>query len=153
MGISLLKQLALPANSQLQRRGQRVNNRHTDTVQATRNLIGIIVKLPASMEHRHDHFSSRHALLVLLSGYTATIVGDRHGFIGVDHNVNLAAMSRQGLVDAVVNELKDHMVQARAIVGVADVHPGSLPHSIQALEDLNTGRVVIFCTWSLLVIV
>ena len=146
MGISLLKQLALTANSQLQRRGQRINNRHTDTMQATGNLIGIIVKLPASMEHRHDHFSGRHTLLVLLSGDTATIVGDRHGFIGVDHNVNLTAMSRQGLVDAVVNEFKDHMVQSRAIVGVADVHPGSLPHSIQALEDLNTGRVVIFCT-------
>ena len=29
------------------------------------------------------------------------------------------------------------MVQARAIVGVANVHPGSLAHSIKAFEDLN----------------
>ena len=62
-------------------------------------------------------------------------------------------MSRQGLIDAVINQLKDHMVQARAIVGVADVHSGPLPDRVQALQNFNTGRIVIFCNRGLLVIV
>ena len=78
MRVSLLKKFALTANSQLQRRGQRIDNRHANTMQTAGNLIGIIVKFPAGMENRHDHFSSRYALLVLFSGYPATIIRDRH---------------------------------------------------------------------------
>ncbi len=38
----------------------------------------------------------------------------------------LCAVPRQGLVDGVVHHLEHHVVQAGAIVGIADVHAGSL---------------------------
>jgi hypothetical protein len=41
------------------------------------------------------------------------------------------------LVDAVVHDLVDHVVQARAVVGVADIHARALAHGIQALENLD----------------
>ena len=41
------------------------------------------------------------------------------------------------LVDAVVDDLVDHVVQARAVVGVADVHAGTLADGLQPLENLD----------------
>ncbi len=58
VNIELLVNFAAAANSQSQLCRQGVNHRHTHTVQTARDLIGIIVKLSASMEHCHDNFSS-----------------------------------------------------------------------------------------------
>jgi hypothetical protein len=46
-------------------------------------------------------------------------------------------MAGQRLVDAVVDDLVDHVVQARAVVGVADIHAGPLAHGLQPLENLD----------------
>ena len=46
-------------------------------------------------------------------------------------------MAGQRLVDAVVDDLVHHVVQARAIVGVADIHARTLADSLQALENLD----------------
>ena len=39
-------------------------------------------------------------------------------------------MTGQRLVNAVVDHLIDHVVQARAIVGVADIHAGALANRL-----------------------
>ena len=53
------------------------------------------------------------------------------------------AVAGLGLVDRVVDELEDHVVETRQVVGVADVHAGTLANSLQALEDLDVfGGVV-----------
>jgi hypothetical protein len=57
--------------------------------------------------------------------------------IGVDLHRHGGGMAGQRLVDAVVDDLIDHVVQARAVVGVADIHAGALAHGIQALENLD----------------
>ena len=41
------------------------------------------------------------------------------------------------LVDRVVDELEDHVVQAREVVGVPDVHAGPLADGLQALQELD----------------
>ena len=46
-------------------------------------------------------------------------------------------MTGQRLINSVIDDLINHMVQARAVVGVADIHPGALAHGLQALENLN----------------
>ena len=46
-------------------------------------------------------------------------------------------MAGQRLVDGVVDHLVDHVVQARAVVGVADIHARPLADGIQALENLD----------------
>ena len=53
----------------------------------------------------------------------------------------LRGMAGHGLVDGVVHDLPDEVVQATD-VGRADVHAGSAPHRIQALEDLDGVRGV-----------
>jgi len=41
------------------------------------------------------------------------------------------------LVDAVVDDFPDQMMQARAVVHIADVHAGTFSHRFQTLEDLD----------------
>jgi hypothetical protein len=48
-------------------------------------------------------------------------------------------VASQRLVDGVVDDLVDHVVQARAVIGVADIHAGALAHRLQALENLDAG--------------
>ena len=44
----------------------------------------------------------------------------------------LVAIAGQGLVDRVVDDLVDHVMQARAVVGVADIHARPLAHGVEA---------------------
>jgi hypothetical protein len=60
-----------------------------------------------------------------------------HRAVGVQDHFDPAGPAGQGLVDGVVDHLIDHVVQARAVVGVADVHPRPLAHRVQALQDLD----------------
>ena len=46
-------------------------------------------------------------------------------------------MARQRLVDGVVDHLVDHVVQAGAVVGVADIHAGALAHRVEAPQHLD----------------
>ena len=45
----------------------------------------------------------------------------------------LIAMTRQGFIHSIINRLKHHVVQAAAVVGVADIHTGALSDCLQSL--------------------
>ena len=62
-------------------------------MKAARHFIGVVIKLTASVQHRHDDFGGGNALLMLLCGNTASIVGHRHRLVRVNNHVNLAAMA------------------------------------------------------------
>jgi two-component system cell cycle sensor histidine kinase/response regulator CckA len=69
----------------------------------------------------------------------AAVVDDRDRVVGVERgDDDVVAVAGQRLVDGVVDDLEHHVVQAGAVVGVADVHAGPLAHRLQALEDLDT---------------
>ena len=51
--------------------------------------------------------------------------------------VTSVGMAGQRLVDGVVDDLVDHVVQAGAVVGVADIHAGTLADGVEALQDLD----------------
>jgi hypothetical protein len=70
-----------------------------------------------------ERFSSSSSLM---SWDAAAVVDDRHRVVGVDHDLDVVAVTRERLVDRVVEHLEHHVVEARAIGGVADVHPGRL---------------------------
>ena len=57
--------------------------------------------------------------------------------------VTLGGVAGQRLVDGVVDDLVDHVMQAGAVIGVADIHARPLAHGIEALEDLDRFRAVI----------
>ena len=68
-----------------------------------------------------------HALLLVdLGRDAAPVVGDRHRAVGLQHHLHRVAPAGERLVDGVVHHLIDHVVQAGAVVGVADIHAGRL---------------------------
>ena len=112
-----------------------------------RDLVGILVELPPGMELGHDHLGGRDPLLGMdVGGDAATVVDDGAGAVGVEHHGDQIGMAGERLVDGVVDHLVDHVMQAGAVVGVADIHARPLAHGIEALQDLDrfgavTGRL------------
>jgi hypothetical protein len=62
----------------------------------------------------------------------------------VKDHVDPVAEARQRLVDRIVDDLVDHVVQAGAVVGVADIHAGALANGIEAAQHLDRIGIVLF---------
>jgi hypothetical protein len=56
---------------------------------------------------------------------------------------DLVAEPGERLVDSVIHHLEHHVMQARAIGGVSDVHAGTLAYRLEALQDLDCVRAVV----------
>ena len=65
--------------------------------------------------------------------YAADVVGYLDGLIRVDGDHHPVTMTRQCLVDGVVHHLENHVMQATAVVGVADVHSGAFADCVESL--------------------
>src|SRR5690606_22883486 len=141
--VDLFVQLAVTVNDQAQVGGQGVDHGYTHAVQATGDLVAVVVELSAGVQHRHDHFRCRNAFFMHVGRNTAAVVRHTDGLVAVDHHLDAVAVASQCLVDAVVDQLEHHVVQARAIVGIADVHTRTFADGIQALQDLDAGRAVL----------
>ncbi len=134
--------LAIAENRQLEPDRQGVDHRHADAMEPARHLVGILVEFAAGVELGHDDFGSR-ALGVLVvvvldgGGNAAAIVGDRARAIGIERHGHPVGIAGERFVDGVVDDFIDHMVQARAIIGIADIHAGALPHRVEAFQHLD----------------
>ena len=138
VGEAHLVDLAVAADLELQPVRKGVDHRDADAVQAARDLVGILVEFPAGMELGHDDLGRRDAFAgVDVGGDAAAVVDDGHRAVGIERHRDEVGMAGQRLVDGVVDDLVDHVVQARAVIGVADVHAGALAHRVEALEDLD----------------
>ena len=62
----------------------------------------------------------------------------------MDGYVDFVAMAGQCFVDGVVEHFKHHVVQAAAVLRVADVHAGAFAYRFQAFEHLNAVGTVFF---------
>jgi hypothetical protein len=80
---------------------------------------------------------------VNVSRDAAAVVDDCAGAVGIEPDDHLFGITRKRLVDRVVDDFIDHVVQAGAVIGVADVHAGAFAHRIEALQDLDRFRTVI----------
>src|SRR5439155_15862111 len=102
------------------------------------DLVGVLVEFPAGVQLGHDHFGRGNAFaFVDVGGDAAAVVGDGGAAVGVEDHLDARRIAGEGFVDGVVHHLVDHVVQARAVVGVADVHAGALAHGVEALQDLD----------------
>jgi GAF domain-containing protein len=129
---------------QLQPFGERIDHRDADAMQAAGDLVGVLVEFPAGVQLGHDHLGRRDALaLVDVGGNAAAVVGDGDRAVGVQDHLDPGGPAGEGLVDGVVDHLIDHVVQARAVVGVADIHARPLADSVQALENLDGIRAIL----------
>ena len=117
---------------------KRVDHRRADAVQAARDLVGVLVEFSAGMELGHDDLGRRDALfLVDVDRHAAAVVAHRDRAVAVQHHLDAVAIAGQRLVDRVVDDLVDHVVQAGAVVGVADIHARPLAHGVEAAQHLD----------------
>ena len=109
-------------------------------MQAARHLVRVLVELAAGVQLGQDDFCGATPELVILVNVgrdAPAVVRHRDRVIRMDRDDDLVAVPGQRFVDRVVDDLEDHMVQARAIGRISDVHAGALAHGLQALEHLD----------------
>ena len=118
-------------DAQHEARRQRIDHGNADPVQAARDLVGVLVEFTARMQLGHDDFGGRHALFVVDAGRnSAPVVGDGARAVGVEGHGHKLRVAGQSLVDGVVDDLIDHVMEAGAVIGVADVHARPLAHGV-----------------------
>ena len=122
---------------------QRVDDGGADAVQAARDLVGVLVELSAGVQPRQHHLGGGDALLDMDVGRNAAaVVAHRHAAVAVQSQLTLRGETGLRLVHRVVDDLERHVMQAGAVVGVADIHPRALANRVQTLEDGDRGGVV-----------
>ena len=72
-----------------------------------------------------------------VGGDAAAVVRHRHGTIGVERDRHRVTVARERLVNGVVGNLEHHMMQARSVLGVADVHARPFADGVKPLQDLD----------------
>ena len=113
-------------------------------MQAAGHLVGVLVEFSARMQLGHDDLGRRHAFaLVDVDRDAAAVVAHRAGAVGIERDQDFLGVARERFVDRVVDHLIDHVMQARAVIGVADIHAGTFADGIEAFQDLDQFRIVI----------
>ena len=113
-------------------------------MQAAGDLVGVLVEFSAGMQLGHDDFGRRNAFaLVDVGGNAAAIVAHGAGAVGIEDHIDAVGMAGERFVDGIVDHLIDHVMQARAVIGVADIHARPLAHGIEALQHLDAVGAVI----------
>src|SRR5581483_10333926 len=104
--------------------------------------IALRVELPARVKHRHHDLGRRLTLLLVhVDRDSATVVGNRHRIISMDHHVDPRARAGQRLIDRIIDNFPDKVMQTYSSGG-ADVHRGALPHGLQIAKHLDAVSVV-----------
>ena len=87
---------------------------------------------------RRDFFFRVHR-----DGDAAAVVFDGKGAVRMDLDLDALAVTGEGFVDRVVDDLIHAVVEA-GLVRIADIHTGSLADGLEALEALDVGSAVAF---------
>jgi hypothetical protein len=128
--------LVVAPDRQLQPFAQRVDDRDAHAMQTARDLVGVaalirVVEFPAGVQLGHDDLGRRNALfLVDVDRDAAAVVAHGNRVVGVDDHRDSGRVTGQRLVNPVVDDLIDHVVQARPVIGVADIHAGALANRL-----------------------
>ncbi len=119
-------------------------------MQTAGDLVGILVELTACVKLGHDNFGGGDAFAGVYVGRdAAAIVGNGDRAIGIERDRDDVGMAGQGFIDRIVDDFIDHVMQARTVVSVTDIHAGALADSVQSLQNLDRvraifGRTIIF---------
>jgi len=79
----------------------------------------------------------------IATGYAAAVVLDGERAVRMDLDLDVLAVTGEGFVDRIVDDLVDAVVEA-GLVRITDIHAGSFAHGLQALEPLDVGSAVAF---------
>ena len=135
--------LAPSADLELEPVRQRIDHRDADAVQAAGHLVGVLVEFSAGVELGHDDLGRRYTFRRVQVGRdAAAIVGDGARAVRIERYRHQRRVPAQRFVDGVVHHLVDHVVQARAVIRIADIHARTFPDGVEALQDLDGIRPV-----------
>ena len=144
LGILLPIDLSVTIDFDLHVVAQRVDAAHAHAVQAAADLVGVLIELAASVQHRHHHLECRAVLLLVHVHWdAASVVFDGDGVVRVDADIDAGAEARQSLVDRVVHHLVYQVVQA-TLVDVANIHSRAHTHRLKSFEHCNIARTVVY---------
>ena len=106
-------------------------------------------RISAGMELGHDDLGGRHAFfLVDVHRHAAAVVAHRAAAVAVQNHFDFIAVAGERFVDRVVDDFVNHVMKARAVIGVADVHARALAYGIEAFQHLDgLGCVVVRGFW------
>ena len=136
---------AVAPDAQLQPRRQRIDHGDADAVQAAGHFVGILVEFPAGMELRHDDFGGGDAFFRMDVGRdAAAVVGDGARAVGIERHLDQRRVAGERLVDGVIDDLVYHVMQAGAVIGVADIHARALAHGVEAAQHFDLLGAVAF---------
>ena len=133
--------LSAAAHAALEAARERVHHRDADAVQTAREAVAAAVELAARVQPREDELDAAHLLLgVDVDRHAAAVVGDLHGAVAVQRDIDAAGVTGQRLVDAVVDHLMREVVGPRGV----GVHPRPAPHRLEPGEHLDRRGIVVF---------
>ncbi len=135
---------AVAPDRELEPGRERVHHRDADAVQATGHLVGVLIEFSAGVQLGHDDLGRRDTFALMDVGRdAAAVVAHCHRAIRIERRGDCGCVAGERLVDGVVDDLVDHVVQARAVIGVADIHTRALADRIEAFEDLDRFCIVV----------
>ena len=144
VGVFLLVVATIAPDVQCQFARKRIDHADTHAVQATGHLVAVVVELAAGVQHGEDHLGCRHTLfLVDVHRDAAAVVGHTDRTIGVDGDKDVVGVAGQCLVHRVVDHFEHHVVQAGAVMDIADVHARTLAHRFQPAQDGDFAGIVV----------
>src|SRR5207245_4311071 len=111
--VGLPVDLVVAPDLDLEGLAQGVHHGYAHAVQAARDLVGLVVELAARVqlgEHDLRRVHAGHGR-VGTAGDAAAVVDDGDRVVDVDGDVDLRAVSGQGLVHRIVDHLVDEMVE------------------------------------------
>ena len=135
--------LAAAPDPQFELARQRIDHRYADAVQAAGDLVGVLVEFSAGMKLGHDDLGRGNAFALMDVGRNApAVVAHRDGIVRIEDDFDAAGVTRERFVDRVVDDLVDHVMQAGAVIGVADIHARTLANGIEALQHPDRFRAI-----------
>ncbi len=144
--VSLLVDVALVVNENLEPLRQRIDDRSADAVQAAGDLVAASAELAARVQDREDDLNRGNArLMVDPDRDAAAVVGHGDGPVPVQRHLNMVAGSGQSLVHRVVHDFIDEVMETPKR-GRTDIHAGALPDCFKTLQDLN-GIAAVFLVY------
>ena len=114
-------------------------------MQSAGNLVRMIVELAAGMQFGHNDLDGRYFFFFVNPHRNApSVIDHTDAVVIMNGDVDLAAITCHGLVDAVVHNLVDQMMQAGDI-HVSNVHSRPFADRFQAFQYFNVVFGVIVC--------
>ena len=140
--VSLIINFAFRIDFQFNEDRQSVDDRNTNAMKPSGNLIGTVVKFSAGMKFCHDDFDSRNIFLFVNSDRNASaIIFNADAVIQVNDYLDIIAISGHGFIDAVIYNLVDQMMKPFNI-HVPDIHGRSFANSLQTFQYFDIIRSI-----------